>query len=145
VISFTPRPLYHRGKSPRYPLDRSWAGPKGGLDDVEKRKFLTLPGLELRPLCHPARSQSLYRLRFPGSHNRTGIYIKLKSIFRIIIKTVQCRKNPYRSTVEITLNFIFFIWNIVRYIGFEMLTAIMKSYVESQPTFGKHMLTSCLT
>jgi hypothetical protein len=37
-------------------------GPKAGLDDVEKRKFLTLPGLELQLLGPPARSQSLYRL-----------------------------------------------------------------------------------
>jgi hypothetical protein len=36
-------------------------GPGTGLDDVEKRKFLTLPVLELRPLGQP-RSQSLYRL-----------------------------------------------------------------------------------
>jgi hypothetical protein len=43
-----------------------WVGPRAGLDDVEKRKFLTLPGLELRPLGRPARSQSLYRLRYPG-------------------------------------------------------------------------------
>jgi hypothetical protein len=28
--------------------------PRAGLDDVEKRKFLTLPGLELRPLGRPA-------------------------------------------------------------------------------------------
>jgi hypothetical protein len=28
---------------------------------------LTLPGLEPRPLSRPARSQSLYRLRYPGS------------------------------------------------------------------------------
>jgi hypothetical protein len=41
--------------------------PRAGLDDVEKRKFLTLPGLELRPLRRPARSQSLYRLRYSGS------------------------------------------------------------------------------
>jgi hypothetical protein len=27
----------------------SWVGPRAGLD-VEKRKFLTLPGLEFRPL-----------------------------------------------------------------------------------------------
>jgi hypothetical protein len=26
-----------------------WVGPRAGLDDVEKRKFLTLPGLELDP------------------------------------------------------------------------------------------------
>jgi hypothetical protein len=33
-----------------------WVDPRAGLDDVEKRKFLTLPGLELRPLARPARS-----------------------------------------------------------------------------------------
>jgi hypothetical protein len=36
-----------------------WVGPRAGMDDVENRKFLTLPGLELRPLGHPARSQSV--------------------------------------------------------------------------------------
>jgi hypothetical protein len=47
---------------------RGWVDPRAGLDDVEKTKFLTLPGLELRrPLDRPARSQSLYRLRYPGS------------------------------------------------------------------------------
>jgi hypothetical protein len=44
-----------------------WIGPKAGLDDVEKRKFLTLPGLELLPLGRPAHSQSLYRLSYLGS------------------------------------------------------------------------------
>jgi hypothetical protein len=39
-----------------------WVDPITGLDDVEKRKILPLPGLELRPLGGPARSQSLYRL-----------------------------------------------------------------------------------
>jgi hypothetical protein len=39
--------------------------PRAGLDDVEKRKFLTLTGLELRP----ARNQSLYRLHYPDSVN----------------------------------------------------------------------------
>jgi hypothetical protein len=38
--------------------------PKAGLDDVENRKLLTLPGLEVRPLGRPARSQSLYRPRY---------------------------------------------------------------------------------
>jgi hypothetical protein len=32
---------------------------------------LTLPGLEPRPLSRPARSQSLYRLRFPGSNTKS--------------------------------------------------------------------------
>jgi hypothetical protein len=30
--------------------------PRTALDDVEKRKCLTLPGFELRPLSRPARS-----------------------------------------------------------------------------------------
>jgi hypothetical protein len=38
---------------------RGWVGPRAGLDDVEKRKFFTLSGLELQPLGRPARSQSL--------------------------------------------------------------------------------------
>jgi hypothetical protein len=46
-------------------------GPISSLDDGEKRKFFTLPGLELRPLGLPARSQSLYRLSYPGSHLHT--------------------------------------------------------------------------
>jgi hypothetical protein len=33
-----------------------WVDLRAGLDDLEKRKFLSLPGLELRPLGRPARS-----------------------------------------------------------------------------------------
>jgi hypothetical protein len=43
-------------------------GPKADLDTVEKRKFLTPPGFEIRPLGSPAHSQSLYQLRYTGSH-----------------------------------------------------------------------------
>jgi hypothetical protein len=42
-------------------------GPRAGLDDMEKRKFLPPPGLELRPLGRAASSKSLYGLRYPGS------------------------------------------------------------------------------
>jgi hypothetical protein len=41
--------------------------PRADLDEAEKRKLLTIAGLELRPLDRQARSQSLYRLRYPGS------------------------------------------------------------------------------
>jgi hypothetical protein len=44
-----------------------WVGPRTGLDDVEKIKFMILPRLELRPLGRPARSQALYRLSYLGS------------------------------------------------------------------------------
>jgi hypothetical protein len=33
-----------------------WVDLRDGLDDLEKRKFLTPPGLELRLLSRPARS-----------------------------------------------------------------------------------------
>jgi hypothetical protein len=67
VVSFTPLPLYPEERAPGTHWIRGWVDPTAGLDDVEKRKFLTLPGLERRPLCRPARSQSLYQLRYPGS------------------------------------------------------------------------------
>jgi hypothetical protein len=47
-----------------------WLDPRAGLDGVEKKKFLTLPGLALRLLCRLARSQSLYRLSYRGSKGR---------------------------------------------------------------------------
>jgi hypothetical protein len=55
-----------------------WVGPRAGLDDVEKINFLTLPGLELRP-----RSQSLYRLRYPGSLLRAKSERKLSHAWLI--------------------------------------------------------------
>jgi hypothetical protein len=53
--------------------------PRAGLDDVEKRKFLPPPGLELQPLGRPTRSQSLYRLRYP--ENSTLSYVPCGSLF----------------------------------------------------------------
>jgi hypothetical protein len=43
-----------------------WVDPRAGLDDVDKIQFLSLPRLEHRSFGHPARSQLLYRLRYPG-------------------------------------------------------------------------------
>jgi hypothetical protein len=37
----------------------SWVDLRAGLDDLVKRKFFTLLGLELRILCRSARSQLL--------------------------------------------------------------------------------------
>jgi hypothetical protein len=51
---------------------------RAGLDDVENRKFLNLPGLKLRPLGRPARSQSLYRLRYPGSFGSFKWILKIQ-------------------------------------------------------------------
>jgi hypothetical protein len=56
-----------RGKRPWYPLDRRMGGSQNLSGRPGGEKNLVLPGLELRPLGHPARSQSLYRLRYFGS------------------------------------------------------------------------------
>jgi hypothetical protein len=56
-------------------------GPRTSLDDVERRKILALPGFVLRTLDRPARSLSLYRLRYHGSRRVTHI----QSNYRFII------------------------------------------------------------
>jgi hypothetical protein len=67
LTSFTPRSLNPQERAPGTHCIGGWVNPRAGLEDMEKWKFLTLPGLEVRPLGHPAGSQSLYRLRYPGS------------------------------------------------------------------------------
>jgi hypothetical protein len=53
--------------------------PTAGLDDVEKKKFFTLPGLELRPLGRSARNQSLYRLQYPAVEKSKEIKMELSN------------------------------------------------------------------
>jgi hypothetical protein len=66
VVSFTPRPLYRWGRSLGTNWIGGWVGPRAGLDNVETRMFLNVPGLELRSLGRPVRSQSLYRYAIPA-------------------------------------------------------------------------------
>jgi hypothetical protein len=65
---------------------RGWLVSRFGLDDVEKRKFLTLQGLEFRPLRRQACSQSLYRLPIP----------KLK--FPLILKRILLLVYPWERS-----------------------------------------------
>jgi hypothetical protein len=47
VVSFTPRPLYAQGKSPRYPLMRRLGGPQSRYrTGGEEKNSHPLPGLE---------------------------------------------------------------------------------------------------
>jgi hypothetical protein len=62
VVSFTPQPLY-----PRYSLDGRLVGTQSRSGRHGEVIILAPPGLELRPLGRPARSQSLYRLNYRGS------------------------------------------------------------------------------
>jgi hypothetical protein len=53
-------------KAPSTHCIGGWVDPRAGLDGVEKKKFVTLPGFELRPLGCPAHSQSLYDYATPA-------------------------------------------------------------------------------
>jgi hypothetical protein len=64
VVSFMPLPLYPQGKSSRYPLDRRLGGPQSRCGRHGETKIFAPPGLKPRSLGRPARSQSLYRLRY---------------------------------------------------------------------------------
>jgi hypothetical protein len=63
------------------------------LDDMEKRKFLTLPGLELRPLSRPARGQSLYRLSYRGSY--AFAFIQLLLPFGVYVNVCMCQLSVF--------------------------------------------------
>jgi hypothetical protein len=74
-----------------------WVDPRAGLDDMEKRKFLTLPGLELLPLGRPSRSQLLYRLRYPGSiknSNTITLYLRAELNTRDQLQS----RNEYKTS-----------------------------------------------
>jgi hypothetical protein len=52
VVSFTSRPLYHRGNRPRYPFDMRLDDPRTSLEAVEKRKIFLLDGIRT-PVVQP--------------------------------------------------------------------------------------------
>ena len=60
-VSFTPRQFFTPGKT-RYPLYRRLGGPQGLSGRVRKIS----PPTGIRSTDRPARSQSLYRLRYPA-------------------------------------------------------------------------------
>jgi hypothetical protein len=84
MFSFTSLPLYPRGKSPRYPLVRRMGEPHSRSGRRGEEKILDPTGTRTPTPARPARSQSLYRLRYPGS--------RLVAILFFIIK-LQNRKD----------------------------------------------------
>jgi hypothetical protein len=73
VVSFMPRPLY-----PSTHYIGGCVGPRAGLENMEKWKFLPPPGFELWPLGRPACSQSLYRLRYLGCY---PVAVRIRFLF----------------------------------------------------------------
>ena len=62
-VSTTPRPLYPRER-PGTHCTGGWVGPRAGLDGCGKSRTPT----GIRSPDRPARSESLYRLSYPGRH-----------------------------------------------------------------------------
>jgi hypothetical protein len=61
-------------KAPNTRRIESWVGHSVSMDDMEEKKFLTLPGFEFWSLGRPARSQTtLSRLLFPSILQLTTI------------------------------------------------------------------------
>jgi hypothetical protein len=58
--------------------------PRTNLDNMEKTKILPLLELEIQPLSHPARSQSLCRLLYPGSLTDPFILLKWSVYITVI-------------------------------------------------------------
>jgi hypothetical protein len=65
VVNAKPRPLYPRGRTCTYCI-RGGVGPTGRLAGCGKFRPPPPPGIP-SPNC-PARSESLYRLSYPGPH-----------------------------------------------------------------------------
>jgi hypothetical protein len=82
-------------------------GPRAGLEDLEKREFLTYR--VSRPLCRTARSQSLYGLSYSGSlislwslwNETSSIQYKYNSD---VIETFILRAVPLVAYVQCTLH-----------------------------------------
>jgi hypothetical protein len=69
-----------RRESPGIHRIRCWMGRKAGMDGTQKKKSLTLSGLEIRPIDRPARGLSLYRLRY-----RECVFLNVCVAFAIIL------------------------------------------------------------
>jgi hypothetical protein len=72
VVNSTPRPLYS-ANGPRYPLYRKLVEPQSRPGRVQKIS----PSTGIRSLDRPARSESLYQLRYPGPPKRNCNFITM--------------------------------------------------------------------
>jgi hypothetical protein len=69
-----PADLPPGGKPPGTHWIGFWVGPRAGLDNVEKRKFLILPGLELRPPGRPPVASRYTDYAIPAPLTMAGVW-----------------------------------------------------------------------
>jgi hypothetical protein len=94
-LASRPQQLYPREIALGTLWIREWVGPIIGLDDVGRRRTLSLPGLEVRTVGSPKRSPSLYRLSYPPP-NLLKLYFKVQYNFLSVAKVIlECRVQEY--------------------------------------------------
>jgi hypothetical protein len=85
VVSFTPRPLYPRGKSLWYRLDRRLGGPQNQSVWCEEKILDPTGTWTLDPFRCPSHSHSLYQRHYPGSLNFYFLSFSIILFFIIIL------------------------------------------------------------
>jgi hypothetical protein len=75
VVSFTSLPLYPGERAPGTHWIGGWVGHRNGLYDMEKRKFLTLPGLDSDLLVVQPVASRYTNYAIPGYINQVILSI----------------------------------------------------------------------
>jgi hypothetical protein len=111
-----------------------------GLDDIERRKFLPLPGLELRPLRRPARSQSIYRLRYPGSCSKMKFTGKVDATSQLYVNFMYYVRREYVTCKhENNIRISGFTLNITVF-NATLSTSVSTLVVHVSTTLGHHQV-----
>jgi hypothetical protein len=110
-------------------------GSRAGLNEVKKRKFLTQLGLDLRPLCRPARSQSLYQQRYPGS-SLMITYLLIVHWLHSPLRTLASLKRDIHPSLSFAICLHVFTFSthssfsaFSSYLNFGLLTFLLASYL----------------
>jgi hypothetical protein len=129
-----PLPFDPWGSAPSTHLTGDCVRPRVCLDDKEKWKFLTLRGFDHRPLSRPARSQSLYQLRYHG-------FKQLIKIFQnMCLKSVTYTHQISKCTLESWDNSLG-IMTMLRVGILRNRVSILRKVIASRPTPGPiHLL-----
>ena len=98
VVNATPRPLYPRERPGTHCIS-GWVGPRAGVDGCGKSR-----PIGIRSQDSPARSESLYRLIYPGPHKM--MWSAFKIVFRVIsgITYRTCAQYHFISFLEVEFN-----------------------------------------
>ena len=84
AVSTTPRPLYPQER-PGTHCTGGWVGPRACLDGCGK-----YPPTGIRSPDRPVRSESLYRLSYPGRQREYGVS-GFQMVYNAVGNAVECR------------------------------------------------------